>query len=297
MPNWPIRYAAVDESGRHVVAAGRYGFCFYSLATRRWRLFGNVRHEREFFVSGGVCFWRDRLIVIACYCFQSERNELRCYSLQENLGDSLASSKWPAPTTLLLLNCFNDYLLAFAADGNVLLLAVVDDSLDTVSTTLAKQRPTTPSYSLHLVQIIDINNVIPHPACVLSIDLSSVRTESLRSAAAADPEDASRHAESLLINVAGRLIMIQRDSSSSNNSVDESRSSDLEADSTGGNNERLLMPSDNYPVMLASCVENFWVENYGTQQRAGRTRGSQQRDERKPHLSEALWMQCGAHGE
>jgi len=40
--NWPIRYAAVDKTGRCVAVAGRTGIAHYSLNSRKWKLFGNV---------------------------------------------------------------------------------------------------------------------------------------------------------------------------------------------------------------------------------------------------------------
>lgn len=36
------------------------------------------------------------------------------------------------------------------------------------------------------------------------------------------------------------------------------------------------------PTVLASCVEHVWVPNRSVQE--------------KPHLTEALWLFCGAHG-
>ena len=39
--NWPVRFASVDATCQHVAVAGRAGVALYSLATRRWKLFGN----------------------------------------------------------------------------------------------------------------------------------------------------------------------------------------------------------------------------------------------------------------
>jgi hypothetical protein len=39
--NWPIRYAAIDHMSQHIAIAGRTGLAHYSLAHRKWKLFGN----------------------------------------------------------------------------------------------------------------------------------------------------------------------------------------------------------------------------------------------------------------
>ncbi|CAH2089341.1 unnamed protein product [Euphydryas editha] len=60
--NWPLRFSAVDGSGQHVCAAGRAGLAHYSCAARRWKLFGNEAHERDFVVTAGVLWWRDYIV-------------------------------------------------------------------------------------------------------------------------------------------------------------------------------------------------------------------------------------------
>jgi len=38
--NWPIRYAAIDNMSQHIAIAGLSGLAHYSLAHRKWKLFG-----------------------------------------------------------------------------------------------------------------------------------------------------------------------------------------------------------------------------------------------------------------
>lgn len=80
---------------------------------------------------------------------------------------------------------------------------------------------------INKVQAVDISALCVHPACIVSVTLSSLRTESGR----------GQHAnyESMVLNVSGRLLMVQR----------ESRNGDQYTCSM--------------PTVLASCVENVWV--------------------------------------
>lgn len=77
------------------------------------------------------------------------------------------------------------------------------------------------------MQAIDISAVAIHPACIVSITLTSLRTETGRGH--------NNNSESIVLNVSGRLLVLQR----------EVR-----------NGERYTC---SMPTVLASCVENVWV--------------------------------------
>lgn len=77
------------------------------------------------------------------------------------------------------------------------------------------------------IQVIDISALCVHPACIASITLTSLRTETGRGY--------SNISESMVLNVSGRLLMVQR----------ETRNGDRYTCSM--------------PTVLASCVENVWV--------------------------------------
>ena len=57
----PNQYAAVDTSGSYIAVAGKTGVAHYSLASRKWKLFGNVSQVRcladsvtlRFIINGG----------------------------------------------------------------------------------------------------------------------------------------------------------------------------------------------------------------------------------------------------
>ena len=74
--NWPIRFSAVDSKGAFVAIAGNFGFAHYSVASKKWKLFGNIMQERDMVVTGGLTWWED-FICVACYNLQvnSRKNQ------------------------------------------------------------------------------------------------------------------------------------------------------------------------------------------------------------------------------
>lgn len=106
------------------------------------------------------------------------------------------------------------------------------------------------------LQAVDISALCVHPACVTSVTLTSLRTEPGRGR--------DCNSESMVLNVSGRLLMVQREKSPPES----------------GANAGLYTCT--MPTVLASCVENVWVPG--------------QRKPDKVHLTEALWLFCGSHG-
>lgn len=252
--NWPIRFAAIDWSGQCVTVAGRRGFAHYSLFTRKWKLFGNVTQEQNMTVTGGLAWWND-FIVVACYNFIDRQEELRLYLKSSNLDNAFASvTKLHADT--LLLNVFRNIVILFRADCSICLYSVE-----------RRQDSPNPSASVELLQEVSMSRYIPHPGLVVSVTLTSVRTETGISLKA--PQQACS-SESILLNLAGQLIMLQRD-----------RSGPQVRDKDAPGNQTKLLPFC-APVVLAQCVENVW-----TTCRSNR---------KKRHLTEALWLSCGEAG-
>lgn len=54
-----------------------------------------------------------------------------------------------------------------------------------------------------ILQSVDISALCVHPACVVSVTLTTLRTETGR--------HASKEVESIMLNVSGRLLMVQRE--------------------------------------------------------------------------------------
>lgn len=100
------------------------------------------------------------------------------------------------------------------------------------------------------IQAVDISALCVHPTCIVSITLTTLRTESGRGQ--------NLNSESMVLNVSGRLLMVQREARNGN------------------------LYTCSMPTVLASCVENVWVPA--------------RRKADKVHLTESLWLFCGAHG-
>ncbi|XP_007230663.3 guanine nucleotide exchange factor subunit RIC1 [Astyanax mexicanus] len=252
--NWPIRFAAIDSAGQCLAVAGRRGFAHYSLFTRKWKLFGNITQEQSMTVTGGLAWWND-FVVVACYNFIDQQEELRLYHRSCNLDNAFASiTKLHAET--LLLNVFKNMVILFRTDCSICLYSIEK-----------KQDSPNPFASVELLQEVSMSRYIPHPGLVVSVTLTSVRTETGISLKA--PQQACT-AESILLNLAGQLIMLQRD-----------RSGPQVREKDAVPNQKKLLPFCP-PVVLAQCVENVW-----TTCRTNR---------KKRHLVEALWLSCGEAG-
>ncbi|XP_042182477.1 guanine nucleotide exchange factor subunit RIC1-like isoform X2 [Oncorhynchus tshawytscha] len=243
--NWPIRFAAIDTAGQCIAVAGRRGFAHYCMSTRKWKLFGNITQEQNMTVTGGLVWWNG-FVVVACYNFIDRQEELRLYLRSSNL-DNTFSSVTKLHSDTLLLNVFRDMIILFRADCSICLYSME-----------RRHDGPNPSASVELLQEVSMSRYIPHPALVVSVTLTSVRTETGITLKA--PQQACM-ADSIILNLAGQLIMLQRDRS--------------------GPQLQEKLPFCP-PVVLAQYVENVW-----TTCRSNR---------KKRHLLEALWLSCGEAG-
>ncbi|XP_064356977.1 guanine nucleotide exchange factor subunit RIC1-like isoform X7 [Dromaius novaehollandiae] len=195
--NWPIKFSAIDKLGQNVAVVGKFGFAHYSLITKKWKLFGNVAQEQNMMVTGGLAWWND-FIVLACYNLNDHQEELRTYPQTSNLDNTFASvAKVQADT--LLLSVFRDIVILFRADCSICLYSIErrPDSLN-------------PTASVQVLQEVSMSRYIPHPFLVVSVTLTSVRTET---GIGLKMSQQACEAESIMLNLAGQLIMLQRDRS------------------------------------------------------------------------------------
>ncbi|XP_072747704.1 guanine nucleotide exchange factor subunit Rich isoform X1 [Anoplolepis gracilipes] len=237
--NWPIRYTAIDSEGLSLAVAGRTGLAHYSLPSRKWKLFGNESQERDFIVTGGL-LWHKGYLIASSYSILDDKDEIRIYPRDTRLDNNYVKSI-RMPSQVLLLNTMKERLLTFCSNAQI---SIYDMKL--------QNGVEAGSIELTRIQTVDISGLCIHPACVVSATLTTIRAET----AGSHP-----HPESLLLNVSGRLLMVQREHCTDNSDI------------------RFTCGA---PTVLASYVENVWVPS--------RSR----RD--KPHLTEALWLFCGAHG-
>ncbi|XP_076267797.1 guanine nucleotide exchange factor subunit Rich isoform X2 [Rhynchophorus ferrugineus] len=212
--NWPIRYSAIDMEGQNIAIAGRTGIAHYSLQTRRWKLFGNETQEKDFIVAGGLLWWRD-YIILGCYSIVDNSDELRFYSKDCKLDNKFAKIV-PVSAPILLINILNDQLITFGSDAQVCIWRL-------------HQNDTVGDIDLVKIQAIDASALAVHPACIVSVALTALRTET------SGKNAVQRTPESIVLNISGRLLLVQREM-------------------RNGEKFACLMPT-----VLASCVENVWV--------------------------------------
>ncbi|XP_044121945.1 guanine nucleotide exchange factor subunit RIC1 isoform X4 [Neovison vison] len=252
--NWPIRFSAIDKLGQNIAVVGKFGFAHYSLLTKKWKLFGNITQEQNMIVTGGLAWWND-FIVLACYNISDRQEELRVYLRTSNLDNAFAHVT-RAQAETLLLSVFRDVVVVFRADCSICLYSIERKS-DGPSTTAGIQ----------VLQEVSMSRYIPHPFLVVSVTLTSVSTEN--GITLKMPQQA-RDAESIMLNLAGQLIMMQRD-----------RSGPQIREKDSNPSQRKLLPFCP-PVVLAQSVENVWTTCRANKQ--------------KRHLLEALWLSCGGAG-
>ncbi|XP_030049654.1 guanine nucleotide exchange factor subunit RIC1 isoform X2 [Microcaecilia unicolor] len=251
--NWPIKFSTVDKLGQNIAVVGKFGFAHYSLLSKKWKLFGNITQEQSMIVTGGLAWWND-FIVLACYNLNDHDEELRVYLRTSNLDNAFAHVTKVQSETLLL-SVFRDIVILFRADCSICLYSI-EKRCD----------GSNPTAIIQVLQEVSMSRYIPHPSLVVSVTLTSVRTETGISLKM--PQQAC-DAESIMLNLAGQLIMLQRD---------RSGPQIREKDST--TNQKLLPFCA--PVVLAQSVENVWTTCRANKQ--------------KRHLLEALWLSCGGSG-
>nr|XP_021489938.1 RAB6A-GEF complex partner protein 1 isoform X5 [Meriones unguiculatus] len=253
-----VQFSAIDKLGQNIAVAGKFGFAHYSLLTKKWKLFGNITQEQNMIVTGGLAWWND-FMVLACYNLSDRQEELRIYLRTSNLDNAFAHVT-RAPVETLLLSVFRDMVVVFRADCSICLYSIERES-DGSNTTA----------SVQVLQEVSMSRYIPHPFLVVSVTLTSVSTEN--GITLKMPQQA-RDAESIMLNLAGQLIMIQRDRSGPQ----------IREKDSNPNQRKLVSKALPFcpPVVLAQSVENVWTTCRANKQ--------------KRHLLEALWLSCGSAG-
>ncbi|TDG51262.1 hypothetical protein AWZ03_002349 [Drosophila navojoa] len=231
--NWPIRYAAIDAAGLHLAVAGRTGLAHYSMLNKKWKLFGNESQEKDFVVSGGLLWWQG-FIVMGCYSLLDRTEELRCYPAECKL-DNQFGHKLQVRAPVISLNAFRDQLIVLTADGIVSLFRMHRQSAYIINIECAYE--------------LDVKSICIHPACIVSLTVTNLRNE-------LKPQHQQAEAETIVVNVCGRVLMIQRDEATQQ------------------------VPNTLLATCLASCVECFWL-SHNLEHCA---------------MRDCLWLYSGAHG-
>ncbi|XP_011503887.1 PREDICTED: guanine nucleotide exchange factor subunit Rich [Ceratosolen solmsi marchali] len=237
--NWPIRFTAIDEEGESIAVAGKTGLAHYSMLSRKWKLFGNEYQERDFVVTGGL-LWYHGYLITSSYSIPENEDELRLYPRNVRLDNNYVKSI-KMTSQILLLNIFKNLLLVFCANSQIRIYNMI-----------LSEETEYNWIELVMIQTIDISNLCAHPACVVNASLTLIRTEISKT---------NTYPETLLLNISGKLLMIQRDHWLESTDILFTCAS---------------------PTILASSVENLWV--------------STESIKNKPHLMETVWLFCGTYG-
>ncbi|EDV97491.1 guanine nucleotide exchange factor subunit Rich [Drosophila grimshawi] len=231
--NWPIRYAAIDAAGLHIAVAGRTGLAHYAMLSKKWKLFGNESQEKDFVVSGGLLWWQG-FIVMGCYSLLDRTDELRCYPAECKL-DNQYGHKIQVRAPVISLNTYRNQLIVLTADGIVSLFRMHRQSAYSINVECAYE--------------LDVKSICIHPACIVSLTVTNLRNE-------LKPQQQNAEAETIVVNVCGRILMIQREDAAQQ------------------------VPNTLLATCLASCVECFWL-SHNLEHCA---------------MRDCLWLYSGAHG-
>ncbi|OZC11803.1 hypothetical protein X798_00984, partial [Onchocerca flexuosa] len=267
--NWPIRLVEMDDHGQWLVVAGARGFIHYNLVTRKWRMFGNESQERDMLVTGGMTVWEE-YVVIACYDIDRSKEELRFYPLENQLNNQFCT-RHSLSSRILLLSRRHNKLITFDMDSCIFIFILEKNPKNEQSVIRINRQACWRNNSI-LIRLANISyaeirvqDIVPHAACVFSVKLAFLNHDS--QIKFCDGVD------TVFMNICGRLIMlnpVKRESIANDSSDDDGASFQLSR-----------------PMLIASYVEQIW--HYAADE-------ADNMFCRKPHLTHALWLNCGAKG-
>lgn len=164
-------------------------------------------------MAGGLLWWRQYLI-LGCYNIGADRDEIRIYPRDATRLDNAFCTIHQVAGQILLLSLMGDSLLVYTSDCHITLF-----ELETTAS--LPERPTrSSSSSLPMVNVtaaqltrtqeIDVSTLGLHPACLVAASLTSLSHN--------EPHRAGR--ENILLNVCGRVLLIQRGEGEDGNPFD-----------------------------------------------------------------------------
>ena len=252
-----IHAVTLSSDAQHLAVAGLRGLCTHSLADRRWRLFASDTQERDFRVfPNGLVFYRDEFAVCNCFCWSSERHELRFYSMHEKLDNrhafifrASAAESSPASAQESILQVYADsLLLLFSRSRASFSIFLIEDNvppgakpraspapiaeaacrMETNTSKVGLGRPSLGKgherkLDLLRLQEVSLDGHIPFPPAVLSVKLSTLHSERLDETCYRGSPDSSdtktlalASVRSLLVNYGGTMLLFQCDANPAN---------------------------------------------------------------------------------
>uniref|UniRef100_A0A0K0EGB8 Protein RIC1 homolog n=1 Tax=Strongyloides stercoralis TaxID=6248 RepID=A0A0K0EGB8_STRER len=242
--NWPIRYVACDEyCEKYLAVAGARGFATYNLIKKKWRLFRNEQQENNLSVTGGMIIWNNYLICVSCD-IEKNQDEIIFYNLLTGL-DASSAYKYPISNRVTMINFRKSYLMTLDIQSTITIYHI---SLSSTNITVENCAE------------IKINELLPHPTCVVSIHLAI--SDNISESPTFCPG-----LDTILINISGNLLFI----SPQNKEIGPTQSG-----TSFDKSKVFQLPQ---PILIASSVEHVWMNNC---------------KENIPQLNKSLWINCGS---
>ena len=198
--------------------------------------------------------------MMGCYNLAALHDEIRLYPRAEKLDNGFAKI-FKVDAQVLLLNLLNDQLVVFCADN---IINVYDLTLPDSAGPMIPEITKVKTFDASRIHGFSF-----HPACVVLVALSNLKTETTRGRDSRELSPAAAgtgQESSLILNICGRVVMLQSETQRLRH----------------GSQDRSDSPQMVIPTVLATCCETIWFPR------------STNID--KPHLTASLWLYCGAHG-
>ncbi|EGD75777.1 hypothetical protein PTSG_07896 [Salpingoeca rosetta] len=194
--NGPIFTAAVDRTGQFIAVAAQRGLMHYNTLTGKWKMFGNVAHERDLICTAGLAWWRSTHIVVASYSEEHKTSQLQLYSRSENLDADRVVVNHKVSRDLVLINVLGDLIVAISSRRRVIIFRVSLESVTASHSGIAAR----PASTLEIVLSQDLSAHIPFLSSLTDVSLTYVAVDDLTPA-----ESTVIEAKSMILNVAGHL--------------------------------------------------------------------------------------------
>ena len=224
--NYPLRFAAFDEDCcKSLVVSGSRGFAHYQMKTGKWRLFRNENQEQNFLVTGGVTIFQDHIIAVGSDLSYQEEG-IYAYPISKQI-DQYTANKFIIPNRAMLINLRNDHMLTFDV-ASVVTIYVLRQ---------AAKQGSKEDFECYIERCaeIRIHELLPHPTCVISMQLTSLNYHSEATAFC-------HGMDSLLVNVSGHLLLLSPFNKDTNESDDD-------------------LFQLHQPMLIASNVERVWIHS------------------------------------